>query len=500
MKRDDLPCASQSDRSKRVVISEDRVQLTARNGDRKVQVRERANSATKRLDASFRELKLKEKFFIEATEANAKKLDLLRLKIHNKRRDIKQYRGKMGGCLAYRENEKALAKTKKIIEDRIELTNVKLMEREDMNNRLKKAVDELRREVLVAKAVDERLMTEQDQHERNIYDLDNRFDAFEDELEDLDEQGRKMRESMEKQRRSLRNRYLFVEKQCNMDSVESKQKPAKPKPKRKPIAVDTGRLPSMVSATTQTKWKVAFNSVLKLNSEKTIKDYKDAFEKIKITSGVRDLTEFVARFKNIEQDNYKKFALVSDLQSQHETLTQELAEEKEALSKLNRKAATVDNQRKTILSGVQEQLTTLNSKTIAAQEKTELLNEELKDLQSGIKRILALLLPSEAPPARSSSTSSISSALTQPLMTYLGMIEQKVVQLAVEASRAKCNKAKDVKGCGVPQLPPSGSCTYIVHPPELRLDLTNLGTEYDTGPEHPLSYKELKEMVSHDLT
>ena len=463
---------------------------------------QRAKSATKRLDDAFRDLKLKEKFFLEGTEANGKKLDLLRLKIHNKRRDIKQYRGKMGGCLAYRENEKALRKTRNIIEDRIVFTNQKLMEREAENCRLKAAIDDIRREILVAKSVDARLNNERETHCNAIYELDERFDAFEDELEDLEEQERAVQAAIEKERKKLRSRYLFLEKQCELDSIENCKKKTKRKAVKRPMAVDSGRLPSMVSATTQTKWKVAFNSVLKLNSEKTINDYKEAFEKIKVASGVQNLKEFVSRFKNIEQDNYKKFALVSDLQTQHEILSQELAEEKETLSRLQHKAKTVDNQRKSILNGVQEQLSSLNLKREAARDRVALLNEEMKDLQQGVKRILALVLPTEAPAPKSTPSSS---PLVHPLMTYLGMIEQKVIELAAESCKPKKGDNKESKanaGCSVgPQVPAMEFRKYEVQPPVLRIDPQPFQTEYDLSPgeEHPLSYKELKEQVTQEL-
>jgi len=89
-----------------------------------------------------------------------------------------------------------------------------------------------------------------------------------------------------------------------------------------------------------------------------VQSYGEAFAKIQQATGITDIDELVTTFINAEDENFRLFNYVNELNQEIEKLEEQISDIKNEIEKYKGQGVNTDNQRKKILKDLEAGLFT----------------------------------------------------------------------------------------------------------------------------------------------
>lgn len=161
-------------------------------------------------------------------------------------------------------------------------------------------------------------------------------------------------------------------------------------------------------------------------SAEKVQSYTDAFALITEATGISDVDVLVATFVNAEDENYRLFKYVEELNQEIARLEEQIAEVKGEIERYKGQGASTDSQRKKILRELEDRLAKTESKVEMYEAKYSTAMKTVNALRAGIFSIFNKI--GCATPATKEMLGD-DGVTEQNMMQYLGIIEQRTNEI-----------------------------------------------------------------------
>lgn len=164
-----------------------------------------------------------------------------------------------------------------------------------------------------------------------------------------------------------------------------------------------------------------------LSQEKTA-TYEQMFARIQDETGVTDIDELVTRFVDAEDNNFKLFNRVNELNSEIESLEQQIAGLDGEIERYRGQGLSSDTQRKRILLDLEKRLEQTNSRADVYELKYSNAQRVLQQLKSGIQ-VMFDKLASQKDVEAFRNILGDDGVTEGNVLQYLGVIEQRANEI-----------------------------------------------------------------------
>ena len=354
-------------------------------------------------------------------ELEKRRIDELDKQMQLMHKKIWEQRQKMGGINASRENNQAIAKQIRILENRLDKALKKYNEALAHNKKLRENIDNLRRERLVFDQIYKKLekeLAEKKKEMARIIEISNKaYEArdaaqqemaalkhqadkeqveFEKEWKELGkmiEQDRKMKDFMKKEREKLSLQARAAPPAAALPTAPSLSLPHTHSPSPPPPSAQEHRGEMSIEDEQKLKkkvlkgnWGIAKDKASIHASMEKVQSYEEAFAKIQAATGISDIDELVTTFINAEDQNFALFNYVNELNAECEKLEEQIADIKAEIEKYKGQGLNTDNQRKKILKDLEERLAKTEAKADQYDKKYEAAMRTVNALKVGVQR------------------------------------------------------------------------------------------------------------------
>lgn len=334
----------------------------------------------------------------------------------------------MGGINASHQNNQAVQKQIRILENRLDKALVKFNEALAHNKKLRESIDNLRRERVVYDGIVRKLekeLTEKKGRMAQIIEVSNAAyearDKAQSEMVALKAQADKEQSKFEVEWSELGQ---LIEKDRKMkDFIKSKERETSGQNGGGSSLEEEQKLRKRV---TKGAWGIARDKANIHISMEKVQSYEEAFAKIQKATKITDIDELVTTFINAEDQNFALFNYVNDLSNEIEKLEDNISEIKKEISKYQGHGISADNQRKKILTELEDQLHRTESKAAHYEERHTQALSTVNSLKTGILNIFDKIGCDD--PALVEMLGNAGVTETN-MMQYLGIIEQKTTEL-----------------------------------------------------------------------
>jgi len=226
-----------------------------------------------------------------------------------------------------------------------------------------------------------------------------------------------------------------------------------------------------------------------------VQSYEEAFAKIQAATGITDIDELVTTFINAEDENFRLFNYVNELNQEIEKLEDQITDIKNEIEKYKGQGVNTDNQRKKILKDLEERLQKTEAKAEMYESKYAAAMKTVNALKEGIWKIYNKI-GCNTPANREMLGEE--GVTEQNMMQYLGIIEQRTNEiLQMYAASQAAARGEDVNSAGYASIlgqgpqTPAGSTVMAIEPPSTteEPDLEESDEEDD---DRPLNRDELR--------
>ena len=216
-----------------------------------------------------------------------------------------------------------------------------------------------------------------------------------------------------------------------------------------------------------------------------MQSYEEAFEKIKAATEINDIDELVTTFINAEEKNFSLFNYVNELNSDIEKVDEQIAQLKAEIDSHKSQGGSQENQRRRIVSELEEKLQKSIARADMYEEKTVHTQKTLGALKAGMLSIYEKIGCKEMPNAAGIDEHDSNDA---NMLAFLGLIEERTNQILAGGDDAEGGGA--ILGMG-PQTP-AGAIHLNVNPPATGDDYSSDDESDDDDEDRPLTRDELK--------
>ncbi|CAD8088840.1 unnamed protein product [Paramecium primaurelia] len=335
---------------------------------------------------------------------------------------IIEKRHALGGYNAGAENESALQKQIKILENRLDKTNQKFNEAIAINKQLRQQIDSLRRERVIFDNLYKKLEKELHEKRKEMADIiETANTAYEErdkandliqslkqqakrESADFEKDLRELSQIMEKNKKTL-DYMKLTEKNREMDQQEVVDPDKFTKPKTSKLTRD------------KTVNQTIVEQIMK---------YEEDFAKIQAATQIKVFDELIKIFIQNEEKNFQMFKYVNELSNEIEDLEKQIGELKDEASLYEGQGSNVDVQRKRHLKDLEEKLSRSEQKSESYEFK---YNESIKLINSLTNWIETLFNTVECDKQMATEIAGSHGVTDTNMMIYLGLIENKTNKL-----------------------------------------------------------------------
>ena len=134
-------------------------------------------------------------------------------------------------------------------------------------------------------------------------------------------------------------------------------------------------------------WNIAKDKAAQQVSMEKVQSYGEAFAKIQAATGITDIDELVTTFINAEDENFRLFNYVNELNQEIEKLEDQITDIKNEIEKYKGQGVNTDNQRKKILKDLEERLQKTEAKAEMYESKYAAAMKTVNALKEGIWKI-----------------------------------------------------------------------------------------------------------------
>ena len=371
--------------------------------------------------------------FTRKIEIEKRKIDDLQEKIDTLLAKSSDQRKKMGGINAARENQIAVNKRLKVLENKLDQSMIKYNESLSRNKSLREEINESRRQRMVYDAVYKRLEQELAGKKRKmakiIADSNEAYEIRDSLLQELDE----LKTVMTDEQKSFETEWARL---GNAISLETGGRDARKRELDRQKAEEEQESLRQVAAGEEQRlrrkvlsgaWKIAKEKAHLALSQERITAYEEAFAKILATTGINDIHVLVDKFIAAEEKNFSMFNYVNHLNEELEKLDISIGEVKNEIEKYRGQDNENNTQRKKILRELETRL----ARTEARVKDYDARHKDATYVLSEIKNQVLTVYDSIG--CKSMGNVGVlhsSHGITDGnLMQYLGVIEQRTNEI-----------------------------------------------------------------------
>ena len=434
-------------------------------------------------------------------ELEKKKSDELDMRTRAVREGILAERRDMGGNNAPQEQNQAISKQIKVLEHRLHRALVKFNEAIAANKDLREEIDNLRRERVVFDGIYKKLQHElsekkkrmaeiievanvayeaRDKAQSEIQQLKVTAEREQNEFEvEWKELGRKLEEDRKRQD------FLARERQKMMDGAQRGEMSMEDEVKLKKTVI-------------KGHWGLAKDKASIHAGMEKVQSYEEAFTQIQKATQISDIDTLVQQFIENEDQNFKMFNYLNELNMEIERGEEQLNELKQETEKFKGADKGAASQRRRLIRDLHERTVDAEGKTAQYEDAFKTLSSSISQIAKSIEGLSGKLrcqtqLLSEMGADAGCNESNI--------MIYLGIVEQRAnellslyinLQMNGNTSTAQLDSSGGGASAAVLGLgpnTPAGMSEVSITVPTTADDLESDDSEEDD--EHPLTRDEL---------
>lgn len=389
-------------------------------------------------------------------ENEKRRIDEMDKQIEKIQENILQQRREMGGVNASRDNNKAIQKQIRMLENRLDKALVKFNEALGYNKKLRETIDNLRRERVVFDGIYKKLERELEEKKNEMAQIIEISNVAYEARDQARNEMMALKNAADQEQSQFEHEWselgeLIEEDRKRQDTLKSGgdtegQSDGKP-------GTSGGELVTADDAVEEEQelrkrlsraaWSIVKNKANIHVSQEKVKSYEEAFDKIRKATGIDDIDTLVETFVKAEDENFALFNKVNDLGSEIETLEEEIRkldqQVEEQKNDTQKKGTDEDDdetspggegvgetaeqhqqERQSILEDLEEKLQKTNQKTGLYEHKYTEAMQTVTSLHGGIEKILRTLEVDES----ALQMLELGSVTEANMMQYLSIIER----------------------------------------------------------------------------
>lgn len=444
-----------------------------------------------------------------------KKIEFERAKIAELDNEIIKYQEKimdqktrLGGVNAAAVNNKLIQRQIKVLDNRLDKSLTKFNETVAHNKILRTKIDEYRRERVVFDVIYKKL--ERDLHEKKkemaaiIEDSKHAYqarDKSQSEMAALQSHAEKERVEFESEFKELGE--LIKQQQVMVEQLRLKQfeRTSDNNANRtKSFAINGGDNTQGNNSMLLNSWggmglSKGDKGATPLSQEK-IQSYEEMLVKVQESTGVSDVNEIVAKFREAEDQNFSLFNYVNDINSEIERLEHSISDMRNQIEKYRGQGMSSDTQRKKTIRDLEEKLAKTDKKADEYDLRYQVAMRTINQLKNGIHSIFTRI------GATSSSVDELlgNQGVTESnMMQHLGIIEQRTTEI-LQAYAASQIGLPDENTLQLPSVTQADSMGRLnVMPPSFDEMSSGEDSEGEKD-ERPLTRQELEKRTLREFT
>jgi len=255
-------------------------------------------------------------------------------------------------------------------------------------------------------------------------------------------------------------------------------------------------------------------------TQERIRSYEEAFDKLQQATGINDINELVTNFINQEDETFSLFSYIQSMNQEADELEEKIAKDKEAMLKFKESEGQLQLEKKQGVDNLKEKVDRLQKRCDAYQKQFEESKTDIELISKTVQSIFFKIScdqmsgirdsakgGSGKPNAKGGASDGVSSDMMlsgqditdSNIMQYLGIIEQRAVEVCQEYSR-QC-KGLDLASSTGPQTPMQTMPKMQISVPQFD-DMSEDGENAEAGGEDdlkPLNREELSSMAAVDV-
>jgi uncharacterized coiled-coil DUF342 family protein len=258
------------------------------------------------------------------------------------------------------------------------------------NKQLRQTIDNLRRERLVFDQIYKKLEKELQEKKKEmgkIIEISNKAyearDRAVNEMAKLKAQADKEQQAFEAEWRELGKLIEHDRKMKEFMKNRRKDQEAEGKLGEMSMEEETKLRKKVIKG----NWNIAKDKASQHVSMEKVQSYGEAFSKIQQATGITDIDELVTTFINAEDENFRLFNYVNELNQEIEKLEEQISDIKQEIEKYKGQGVNTDNQRKKILKDLEDRLNKTESKADMYEQKYQAAMKTVNALKDGIWKI-----------------------------------------------------------------------------------------------------------------
>ncbi|OAJ43330.1 hypothetical protein BDEG_26697 [Batrachochytrium dendrobatidis JEL423] len=330
------------------------------------------NTDTKYLDLLQRKIKF---ILSQITE-----LDQETTKINS---EIDVQRSKLGGVNAASQNNDAVGKQVRVLENRLDKALVKFNKSLAVNKRLRAIIDNLRRERLVFDNIYHKFERELIEQKRQMADIIETSNAAYEARDEAQTKIIALREKAEKEHQSYIQEIKELDRSLEQDRKLKEFMAAKGSDRSERADGNReGGKKGEKEKLSGAKFPSQENLTVPLDT------YKSAFSEIRKVTGISDTGELVQRFKGIEDQNFSLFNYVNEVNNEIEMNAEEMVEIQKRIDAMRIECVLIEESRKMEMQSLEESLNASNEKANAHEKQYKEMTSIMSDLRSSIEGLI----------------------------------------------------------------------------------------------------------------
>ncbi|KAJ3302847.1 Coiled-coil domain-containing protein 63 [Kappamyces sp. JEL0829] len=300
--------------------------------------------------------------------------------------EIDIHRAKLGGVNAAQQNNAAIDKQIRVLENRLEKALVKFNKALAVNKRLRGLIDNLRRERLVFDNIYHKFERELMEQKKQMADIIEASNAAYEARDEAQTKIIVLREKAEKEYQS------YIQEIKELDRILEQDRRLK-----EFMATKTSNRMEKTGGTTLVAKKGQKDTLggARAPSQEQLfvplETYENAFTEIRKVTGISDIGELVQRFVAVEDQNFSLFNYVNEINNEIELHAEEIVELQNRLNNMKVDAVAVEEERKKKLATLEERLKNAQEKTGTYNKQYEDISLILGDLTRGVESVIQSL-------------------------------------------------------------------------------------------------------------
>lgn len=438
--------------------------------------------------------------FTRKIEIEKRRCAELTRQIQQMREQIADQRRKMGGLDAATEGNQKVQRQIKILENRLDKALAKYNEALAHNKQLRLTIDDLRKERLVFDDIYKKLQVELEEKKRemgDIIEVSNK--AFEARDRAVNEMAR-LKNQANKEQAAFEAEFSELGKQIEHDRrmkefMKNRRRDDSEAEALGAAAAEEEKMNKKKAIAGQ--WGIAKEKVSQNIVKERVQSYGEAFQSITDATGISDVDELVTVFVEAEDENFRLFSYVNQLNQEIEKLDEQIADIRAEIERYKGEGSAKDAKRKKILKDLETRLKKTEDKVRLYDGKYKAATETVTILKEGIWKIYNKIGCNTPVNREMLGDEGVTDA---NMMQYLGVIEQRTNEILqmFAASRAAA-RGETLANTSYKSLLAAGpetaavSTTLQIEPPstEKVADADEDSEDEDDG-DRPLGREELR--------